>query len=213
MSMDESSKNQRKMKHPFSHEEDMIIINFVNENGISNFSELNSILPTRTVRQIRERYRNYLDPKVNLDSFSNEEDLKLKELVLIFGQKWSMFTSMFNGRTDVHLKNHFKKLTRNEAKTAPKISKKEIQQIQIIPKREQYVQLNENKLFNPIEQKPRKNQLFEEKDSTSQFTDDNTAFQISFDHWKDVIDDFENMLKSDSQSFGLENSFDWQFHE
>jgi hypothetical protein len=56
--------NQRKTKEIFSQEEGSLITKFVATHGIDKISELVLQLPNRTARQIRKRYRLYLDPSV-----------------------------------------------------------------------------------------------------------------------------------------------------
>jgi hypothetical protein len=67
-------------KKSFSKEEDELIISFVNENGKNCIHNIVFVLPNRTARQVRERYRLYLDPNINHNSFSFEEDDKLMRL-------------------------------------------------------------------------------------------------------------------------------------
>jgi hypothetical protein len=65
-------------------------------------------LPNRTSKQIRERYRLYLDPNVKHSPFSIEEDIILINLVSKLGKKWSQIALVMAGRTDVQLKYRFK---------------------------------------------------------------------------------------------------------
>jgi hypothetical protein len=62
--MVEAAKVQRRAKASFTKEEDRIIFDFIELNGISKISELINQITNRTARQIRERYRLYLDPSV-----------------------------------------------------------------------------------------------------------------------------------------------------
>jgi hypothetical protein len=70
------------MKESFSQEEDALIAKFVETHGIDKISELIPQLPNRTARQIRERYRLYLDPSVLKTPFTHEEDMKLLQCVI-----------------------------------------------------------------------------------------------------------------------------------
>jgi hypothetical protein len=105
-----TSMKQRKTKECFSAKEDQIILEFVQKNGYDKIPELISQLPNRTARQIRERYRLYLNPIVNHDPFSIEEDKTLIHLISINGTKWSFIAEKMPGRTDVQLKFRYKKL-------------------------------------------------------------------------------------------------------
>jgi myb proto-oncogene protein len=45
-------------------------------------------MPSRSGKQIRDRYLNTLDPNTRKENFSNEEDLKLLELFSKYGPAW-----------------------------------------------------------------------------------------------------------------------------
>jgi hypothetical protein len=73
-------------------------------------------LPNRTAKQIRERYRLYLDPSVLHTPFTYEENLKLNQYVAQFGMKWSIIANFMDGRPDVQLKYRYRKLVRQQTK-------------------------------------------------------------------------------------------------
>ena len=54
-----------------------------------NWKVLSEILGTKTGKQIRERYINKLDPRINKEEWTEEEDKKLLELYCTLGSKWS----------------------------------------------------------------------------------------------------------------------------
>jgi hypothetical protein len=64
----------KKQKNHFSKEEDALIVAFVKKYGLKSLKSNVSVIPNRTARQIRERYRLYLDPNVNHNAFSLEEE-------------------------------------------------------------------------------------------------------------------------------------------
>jgi hypothetical protein len=101
---------QKRERKKFSQEEDEIILNFVQENGYEKIKDLTSQIPNRTARQIRERYRLYLDQSVSQFSFSKEEDINLVNYVQKFGKKWSIIATLMKGRKDVQLKYRYRKL-------------------------------------------------------------------------------------------------------
>jgi hypothetical protein len=72
-------KSKVKSKQVFTVDEDLQIIEFVQQNGVSKISELK--VNNRTTRQIRDRYKNYLDPNISKDNFSREEDRILLSIV------------------------------------------------------------------------------------------------------------------------------------
>lgn len=106
-----------RQKTKFTPYEDHIILMHVQQNGSAdNWPAVAKLLPDRTPRQIRERYVNYLSPKVNRTPFTPEEDELLLKLVSEHGTSWSKICTHFTNRTDVALKNHYNLLKRRKKK-------------------------------------------------------------------------------------------------
>jgi hypothetical protein len=98
------------MRTKFSPEEDSLILELVNQYGKS-WSLISKHFPSRNEKQIRTRYVNYLDPNLKISNWTKEENMKLIFLVNKYGKKWSFIENSFGGRTDIHLKNQWSKLT------------------------------------------------------------------------------------------------------
>ncbi|CAD8138820.1 unnamed protein product [Paramecium pentaurelia] len=64
----------------------------------------------RTPKQVRERWMNYLNPKLNKSSWTDQEDNQLLQLVVNNGKRWSMISTLLQGRTENQVKNRFKSL-------------------------------------------------------------------------------------------------------
>jgi hypothetical protein len=92
--------------------EDLMIISFVLQYDESKLGDVVQYLPNRTIRQIRERYKNYLQKDVDLSPFTKEEDYKLIQLVAEKGNRWTEISNSFPRRTDVKLKNRYALLKR-----------------------------------------------------------------------------------------------------
>lgn len=60
-------------------------------------------MKTRTGRQIRERYINHLDPKIDKSIWKSKEDAKIWELYTVMGTKWSEMAKLIVGRTVLYL--------------------------------------------------------------------------------------------------------------
>ena len=103
---------ERRVRSKFTPHEDETIIRIVNEFGPRAWRLIASNLPGRSARQIRERYVNYLSPKVCNDPWTFEEDQRLREKVAQHGRKWSKIAKFFKNRTDVIIKNRWSKLQR-----------------------------------------------------------------------------------------------------
>lgn len=107
-----SQQERKRVRNKFTPAEDETIIRIVNEFGPRSWRLIASNLPGRSARQIRERYVNYLSPKVCNDPWTYEEDQRLREKVAQHGRKWSKIAKFFKNRTDVTIKNRWSKLQR-----------------------------------------------------------------------------------------------------
>jgi hypothetical protein len=67
-------------------------------------------LGTRSARQCRERFRNYLSPNLRNSQWTEEEDRLLAEKVIELGAKWAMIVAFFPSRSEINLKNRWTQL-------------------------------------------------------------------------------------------------------
>lgn len=108
--------NKREPKKPFTKEEDELIQKYVQENGLKDLIKLENMLLNRNVKQIRERYRNYLNPEVIQSPFTQEEDDLLVKSYPEYNGKWCEIVKLFPGRTDILLRNDIKNFSEMKGK-------------------------------------------------------------------------------------------------
>jgi hypothetical protein len=99
--------NPSLVKGSWTRQEDEMIIHFVQENGIKDWSKLASLLPGRLGKQCRERWRNHLDPDVNRAPWTDEEDQILIDWHEKIGSKWVKMADYLPGRSDNAIKNRW----------------------------------------------------------------------------------------------------------
>jgi hypothetical protein len=103
-------------RHKFLKAEDDLLIRLVQQFGDKNWAMIAQYMKRRTARQCRERYKNYLAPTVNHRPWSEEEDELLARQVAQYGQKWSKIAAVFEGRSDVNVKNRWSALLQRNAR-------------------------------------------------------------------------------------------------
>ena len=104
-------------KHPrvhFTLSEDMMLKRFVEMFGTNKWEDAPKYVPTKNMRQCRDRWNKYLNPNIDTKEWTEEEDKLLIRLYNQYGPKWVSLSHRFCGRTDIQLKNRFKILKRKQ---------------------------------------------------------------------------------------------------
>ncbi|OHT01280.1 Myb-like DNA-binding domain containing protein [Tritrichomonas foetus] len=99
-----------KKRFKFTSDEDILLTSLVTKFGEDNWALISRHMINRSIRQCRERWRNYLSPNVRTDPFSPEEDAVLVEKVRVFGNRWRFISKFFYGRSDIAVKNRWQHL-------------------------------------------------------------------------------------------------------
>lgn len=108
------------VKGPWTKEEDERLAQLVAAFGPRRWNQVAERLGGRLGKQCRERWHNHLDPTVNKQPFSQQEELLIYQLHQKIGNKWAEIARYLPGRTDNSIKNHWnsciqRKLCREQA--------------------------------------------------------------------------------------------------
>lgn len=100
------------VRNVFTPEEDEMLKQLVQVYGTNQWYLISLRMKGRDIRQCRERYIHYLDPKLNQTPWTKEEEELLVQKVNELGHKWKAMEKFFNNRTHVNIKNKWNKLER-----------------------------------------------------------------------------------------------------
>ncbi|URE31769.1 hypothetical protein MUK42_06555 [Musa troglodytarum] len=84
--------------------------------GAKNWNKIARFAPGRTQVQCRERWLNCLDPALNLNPWTAEEDAKLLDAIAVLGKCWSKIAACIPPRTDNQCRRRWKILLPEEVK-------------------------------------------------------------------------------------------------
>ncbi|KAF3569237.1 hypothetical protein DY000_02019236, partial [Brassica cretica] len=99
--------NPELVKGPWTKEEDEMIVQLIQKYGPKKWSTIARFLPGRIGKQCRERWHNHLNPAINKEAWTQEEELLLIRAHQIYGNRWAELTKFLPGRSDNGIKNHW----------------------------------------------------------------------------------------------------------
>ncbi|CAL9229959.1 unnamed protein product [Arabidopsis halleri] len=99
--------NPELVKGPWTKEEDEMIVQLIEKYGPKKWSTIARFLPGRIGKQCRERWHNHLNPAINKEAWTQEEELVLIRAHQIYGNRWAELTKFLPGRSDNGIKNHW----------------------------------------------------------------------------------------------------------
>ncbi|KAK9748052.1 hypothetical protein RND81_02G032100 [Saponaria officinalis] len=118
-------------KGPWTPEEDIILVSYIQEHGPGNWRAV----PTNTglrrcSKSCRLRWTNYLRPGIKRGNFTEQEEKMIIHLQALLGNRWAAIASYLPQRTDNDIKNYW------NTHLKKKLQKIEGQDGQITPSRE-----------------------------------------------------------------------------
>lgn len=99
-------------KGTWTSEEDALLIKLVYELKKRNWGDVAALIEGRTAKQCRERWCYNLDPSINKNVWTPEEDQILIKSQSELGNRWAHIASLLPGRTENAVKTRFKSIMR-----------------------------------------------------------------------------------------------------
>lgn len=95
------------VRRPFTQEEDVKLVEIMNSGRYRSWESIAREMGSRTARQVRERWSNYLSPSIRTDPWTEDEDQLLIDKINEVGRLWCSFSHFFNGRSENDIKNRW----------------------------------------------------------------------------------------------------------
>jgi hypothetical protein len=101
-------------KVKFDHTEDRLLFDAVLIFGCANWHRIASLIPGRSARQCRERWKNYLNPDLFNGEWTADDDRMLRAKYDEIGPKWVVIAQYFPGRSKNSVRNRLLQLQRRQ---------------------------------------------------------------------------------------------------
>lgn len=131
-------------KGAWTKKEDKQLIDLVSTHG-TKWSKINKFMTSRSGKQIRERYLNILQPGINKNKFSLEEDKIIIQKYEELGTKWHEIAQFLINRTGDKIKNRFYSTLRKKYYNIDYLRQKELRQKIDLPEKQTIEVYSKNK--------------------------------------------------------------------
>ncbi len=120
---------KHKARSSWKASEDAKLLSLIQEHG-QRWSLIGDLIGSKSCKQFRDRYLNFLRPDINRSPFTTEEDNLLISLYKKFGKKFKMISDHMPNRSEIQVKNryhrHLSKRALDESKKIVVENKEEI---------------------------------------------------------------------------------------
>ena len=113
---EEVNSNSRKKTRTWTTAEDNRLLKAIHKLGLENWNEVSLFVGNgRTRSQCSQRWIRVLDPRISKSNWTKQEENKLIELVLQYGEKsWAKVSSMMGNRSDVQCRYRYQQIPKSQ---------------------------------------------------------------------------------------------------
>lgn len=112
-------KNSSFKRKLFTKKEDELLTSAAITFKYESWNKIAMFVPGKTPKQCRDRWVNYLQPSLNFEPWSNNEDQLLVSLVNKYGTHWTKMKKNFPNRSSNSIKNRWYWLLKNNINAVP----------------------------------------------------------------------------------------------
>lgn len=204
------------IRHAFSDKEDEQLKKLVQIHGEHDWKVISNALGTRSPRQCRERYRNYLMPGIENGPWTTEEENLLISKFNEIGPRWTVLTQYFPTRSEINIKNRWAALSKrmksrqnsqNKTRAESQISKEEEVEKEVPDNPKKSTDENKNEIQQNFSHHHKFQEVVPEKSINISFPDSDPETERKIEEFVFAIEQSLLPINFDSQSpFSIYNS-------
>ena len=118
MNQENAPKNSLQKRTKWTKEEDDFLIQQVKQHG-NKWSQISKLIPGKSPRECSNRWIHHLNPDLNPDHFTKEEDNIICRNVKEIGKNWEIIAKFLPGRTPISIYNRYNAILEKDPKSTP----------------------------------------------------------------------------------------------